>query len=115
MRAIKEIPLIILKRFAIAQAKSCLANYEKEYPNDKRVSDCIQAVEDYLDGKITLNVLNVSLSAAWSAAWCAAESVRGAAWSAAWSGVRSGEIDFSKLADESVTEIRKEKLWIQHS
>jgi len=52
MRIVKEIPNIVLQRFAIWCAKDCLKYYEKKYPKDKRVSDCIQTTEDYLDGKL---------------------------------------------------------------
>jgi hypothetical protein len=84
MRLLKEIPIIVIKRFAIFCAKDCLKNYEKEYPNDKRVSDAIKAAEDYLDGKINLHELSAAESAAWSAARSAAESAAWSAESAAW-------------------------------
>jgi hypothetical protein len=95
MRLNKEIPSIVWKRFALFCAKDCLKNYEKEYPNDKRVSDCIKATEDFLDGKITKGELIKARSAAWSAE-SAAESVaelvaRSAAWSAAWSAESAAE------------------------
>ena len=90
MRLIKELPTSqIFKKFAIWTAKQCVSNYEKEYPNDSRVSDCIKASEDYLDGKITLDELTTAQSAAWSA-WSAAWSTAwSAAQSAAWSAARS--------------------------
>ena len=94
MRIIKEIPEIILKRWAIAQAKSCVANYEKEYPKDKRVSDCIKAAEDYLDGKISLKQLDSAESAARSA-WSAARST----WSA-WSAVSAADKLLTKMIME---------------
>jgi hypothetical protein len=34
-------------------AERVLHIYEKEYPDDKRVRECIQATRDYADGKIT--------------------------------------------------------------
>jgi hypothetical protein len=52
MRIVQEIPKIILQRFSIWCAKECLKYYEKKYPEDVRISDFIQATEDYLDGKI---------------------------------------------------------------
>ena len=53
MRIVQEIPKIVLQRFAIWCALDCLEYYETKYPKDKRVSDCIQAAEDFLDGKIS--------------------------------------------------------------
>ena len=82
MRIIKEIPIMILKRFAIQQAKNCLTNYEKEYPNDKRCSEVIKASEDYLDNKISLDELNIKISAARSAGSAARSAARSAAESA---------------------------------
>jgi hypothetical protein len=87
MRLVKEIPIDnIVKRFSLFCAKDCLKNYEKKYPNDKRVSDCIKATEDYLDGKITLRKLDAARSAARSAtrsaAWSAESATRSAARSA---------------------------------
>jgi hypothetical protein len=67
MRLLKEIPIIVIKRFAIFCAKDCLKNYEKEYPKDKIVADAIKAAEDYLDGKINLDELSAARSAAESA------------------------------------------------
>ena len=52
MRLVKEIPNVVLVRFAIWCAKDSLKYYEKKYPKDTRASDCIGAAEDYLDGKI---------------------------------------------------------------
>jgi len=93
MRLIKELPNIIWKRFALFCAKECEKNYQKEYQNDKRVSDCNKATEDYLDGKIKIEELEKARSAAWSAVRSAvrsaARSAAFAAWSAAWSAVRS--------------------------
>jgi hypothetical protein len=56
-------------------AAMVLPIYEKEYPNDTRVRDCLQAIKDFADGKIA----NKELDAAWAAAWAAAA----AAWAAA--------------------------------
>ena len=81
MKLTKEIPIEVLKRFAIWCAKDCLINFEKEYPNDKRPVEAIQAAEDYLDGKIDIKELNNKVSAAWAAAWAAARA--DAAWVAA--------------------------------
>ena len=93
MRIVKEIPIEVIKRFALFCAKDCLKNYEKEYPDDKRVSDCIRITELYLDGKATLEEFraakSAAVSAAWSAAWSAAVSAAWSAECAAWSAARS--------------------------
>lgn len=57
MRIVQEIPKIVLQRFSIWCASDCLKYYEKKYPKDMRVSDCIQAAGDYLDRKINLDEL----------------------------------------------------------
>jgi len=64
MRLVQEIPKIILQRFSIWCAEDCLSYYEKKYPNDTRVTDCIRAAEDYLDGKIEVDELTKKREAA---------------------------------------------------
>ena len=66
MRIVKEIPKIILQRFSIWCATDCLKYYEKKYPNDMRVSDCIQTARDYLDGKIKVDELIKKREAAYA-------------------------------------------------
>ena len=88
MRLIKELPIDkIVKPFAIWCANQCLKNYEKEYPDDKRVYSAIEGAELYLDGKIDLKELNKRISATESAR--SAGSARSAARSAAESAARS--------------------------
>ena len=77
--------------FACYCAKLCLDNFEKEYPDDKRPRQAIEAAERFANGEISEEELNAARSAAelaelaaWSA-WSAAES---AAWSAAWSNMK---------------------------
>ena len=72
MRLVKEIPIIVLKRFSLFCAKDCLKYYTKKYPDDNRVSECIRITEAYLDGKATLDELSAAGSAARSAAGSAA-------------------------------------------
>jgi hypothetical protein len=93
MRLVKEVPNTVLRWFAIACAKHVLKYWTKEYPNDKRPAEAIQAAEDYLNGKITIAQLNEKEDAAWDAAraaawaawaaWDAWDAARAAAW-AAW-------------------------------
>jgi len=61
-------------------AESCLSNFEKEFPDDKRPRLAIEAKRKWLNGEISNEDLASAESAAWSAAW----SARSAAWSA-WS------------------------------
>lgn len=73
-------------------ALSCIDNFEKEYPDDKRPRQAIEAKQKWLRGEITERDLAAAESAAWSAVDLA-ESARSAAWSsarsAAWSTARS--------------------------
>jgi hypothetical protein len=55
MRIVREIHQIVLQRFAIWCAADCLVLYENKCPQDTRVSDCIQAAEDYLDDRIKVD------------------------------------------------------------
>jgi hypothetical protein len=74
MRLVQEIPKIVLQIFALWCATDCLKSYESKFPNDTRVSDCIKAAEDFLDGKIKMDDLNKkrqSASGAIAAANCA--------------------------------------------
>ncbi len=61
---------------SIFAAEMCLKNFEKEYPDDKRPREAIEAAKKWLKYPTKANK---------SAAWSAAESARSAAWSAAWS------------------------------
>lgn len=54
MRIIQEIPKTVVQKFAVWCAKDCLKYYENNYPEDKNVSECIQAAGNFLDGKIKL-------------------------------------------------------------
>jgi len=50
--------------FALMCAKVSLEIYENKYPNDKRVRECIEATEQFLDGKITKEDLLIKRNAA---------------------------------------------------
>ena len=67
MRIVKEIPKIVLQRFAIWCADGSLKYYEKKYAKDTRAIDCIQAAKDYLDGKIKVDELIKKQKAAYGA------------------------------------------------
>ena len=57
--------------FALHCAKQVLPIYEAKNPNDKRVSECIEATERYLNGKISIDELMDKRSAAAYAATAA--------------------------------------------
>lgn len=46
---LKEIPVIVLQRFAVWCATDCLKYYENNYPDDKKLHECIQLAEKYHD------------------------------------------------------------------
>jgi hypothetical protein len=88
----------LLRRFAVAQAKTCRKHVQNKKEFDRILKVCINFVE----GKATKDDLNAAYSAAasaaYSAAWSAAESAAysaaasaaySAAWSAAWSAAES--------------------------
>ena len=78
------LPTNLIHRFAIYCAKEVLHNFESVYPKDDRPRKAIEAKELYLDGKITLDELNIARSAASAAARSAASAAaRSAARSAA--------------------------------
>jgi hypothetical protein len=47
------------QRFALHCAKQVLPIFEKAYPKDKRVRECIEATELFLDGKISVEQLEI--------------------------------------------------------
>ena len=88
MRLVKEIPVTVIKRWAVECAKHVLPIYEKHYPNDNRPREAIDAAERYLADPSEENLKNLR-DAAWDAArdaaWVAARDAdRVAAWVAAW-------------------------------
>jgi len=64
MRLLQEIPNSILQRFALWCAKDGLKYFEDRYPDRPTLRDCMQVVEDYLDGNANDNQLLESRNAA---------------------------------------------------
>jgi len=105
MRLVKELPTKkIAVEFAIKCAKRCLKNFEKEYPEDKRPREAIEATKNWLKKPTKKNgsAARFAAESAWSAAWSArsagsaarsarsaAESAAMSAWSAAMSAAES--------------------------
>jgi hypothetical protein len=52
MRLVEEIPLAVLRRFAVGCARGSLSYLEQRRPSDARILHCIQATEDFLDGAV---------------------------------------------------------------
>ena len=69
---------------AIYSASLALPNYEREYPDDKRPRNAINAARKWLKTGSKKGLL-AARSAARSAAWSAEGSAAWSAWSAAWS------------------------------
>jgi hypothetical protein len=84
-----EVETEILQRWSVKCAKSVLHIYEKEYPNDTRARDCINATTQYLDGDIGLDELVSKREATFSAVYSAANSATYSAANSANSAVYS--------------------------
>ena len=68
-----ELTLDNKKELALKMAWCVLPIYEDNHPNDNRIKDCLQAVEDFNNGKITVEVLKEKRYAADAAAATAAD------------------------------------------
>ena len=79
----------ILQQWSVECAEYVVDNYNKVYPNDNRINDCIEKTKDYLDGICSLEELSAAQSAAQSAAWSAELAAESAAQSAAESAAES--------------------------
>lgn len=85
-----ELTLLEKRDFAIHCAKQVLPIYEKQYPNDSRVRECIEATELFISGDITADVLRgkrhaVAVAYADAAAYAAdADAATDAAYAAAY-------------------------------
>ena len=80
MRLTGEIPLSVLRRFAVECAGHVLSIFEKKYPDDLRPRRAVEAAESYLDDPTDANEEEVE-AAVWAAAG-AAGAAAGAAWAA---------------------------------
>ena len=63
-----DLTLTEKRMFALHCAKQVLPIYEKHYPEDKRVRECIEATEKYLNNKIDIDELREKRRAANAAA-----------------------------------------------
>jgi hypothetical protein len=84
----KTVDIKTLNQWSVECAEFVVDNYNREYPDDSRISDCIEKTKLFLEGKISKSELSTARSTAWSAA----STARSTAWSAA-STARSTEKD----------------------
>ena len=89
-----SLPDFLVKQFAISCAEHVLPIWIKEFPDDQRPAQAIQAAKDYLDGKITLEELQEKEDAARAAraAWAAAWSARAAGYAAGYAAMAAADM-----------------------
>ena len=79
-----ELTLIQKQRFALHCATQVLPIFEKYNPKDKRVRECIEAAELFIDGNLTKDELTIKRDAAYTAAYNAYTDAAGDAAGAAY-------------------------------
>lgn len=57
MRLVREIPGVVLRRFAVWCAEDSLQHLGTRDPNDDRISQCVQATDKYLNGELSVEEL----------------------------------------------------------
>ena len=109
----------IARHFACDCAERVLHIFEKEFPKDTRVRDCIKTSRDFADGSVDSSALSAesaawsALSAAWSAesaAWSAESAARSAA-SAAWSAEKKWQL--KRLLDYATGKIKLKNIGVK--
>lgn len=93
--ASKVANLKTLQIWSVECAEFVLDNFEKEFPNDKRVRECLEITKKVIIGEL-------HKSAGWSAARSAAKSVARSAWSAAWSAWSVAESEARSAVESAV-------------
>jgi len=83
----------ILKWWALECAKSVAHIYNKKYPNDNRVNECLKANKDFLLGLISLDELLIKRRAATAAVGASDASAYDAAYSAYASAAYATSVD----------------------
>jgi hypothetical protein len=72
LRATTECSKKVYQQIALFCAESSLSIYEKKYPDDKRVRECIEATKKYIAGEIKIDELIKFKRAASAASYAAA-------------------------------------------
>ena len=100
----------VIVEFSCRQAEGVLHLFEKQYPDDPRPRNSVEAARAFMRGEITKEQLDAVRAAAWDAAgdaawdaarddagdaaWAAARAAaRAAAWAAAWAAARDAAWD----------------------
>ncbi len=95
---------MFIRSFAVWCAWRVLPNYEKQFPTDKTVRECLQIVKKYTKGRVTNQELDAAARSAWSAArsaaWSAWSAARSAARSAAWSAEKAESAESAESAEK---------------
>jgi len=97
-----ELTLTQKRWFALHCAKQVLPIYEKKYPNDLRVRECVEATEKFLNGEITKDELLVFRKAAADTAVAAAYAAAAAAYTAAAAAYTAAADAYTAAADAAV-------------
>ena len=80
VRRVGAADVMLLVKFALVCAESSLGNFEKVFPNDPRVRDCIDVTWRFTRGEATAQEVETARLAARSARWSARSAA--SAWSA---------------------------------
>lgn len=86
-----------LQQWSVECSYMVLDNFERLFPEDKRVRDCLETVTKVINGELDRSAADSAARSAWSA-WSAADS---AAWSAVKSATDSAAWSAAKSAAES--------------
>ena len=85
----------VARSFACDCAERVLPIYEKVFPKETRVRECVQTARKFIFGLATKQELGAARDAAWAAARDAA---RDAAWAAAWAAAWDAAWDAARAA-----------------
>ena len=82
VRRVGAADVMLLVKFALVCAESSLGNFEKVFPNDPRVRDCIEVTWRFTRGEATAQEVETAAESAWWSAWSAESAARSAesAW-----------------------------------
>ena len=113
MRLVRQVgrgDTMTLVKFALACARSTLANFESVFPRDTRVRDCLDIVEKFTQGEATPQECESAAESARSAAESAARSAARSAAESAAESARSARsaarsAAFEREADRLIAEL----------